>query len=66
METAVGLFFSSNPGAPTEAQQAPPSPRTQLCSIIGPSMTQARAGRLIRSTGSVQAAIDRHYATQGA
>jgi hypothetical protein len=66
VETAVALFFSSNPSAPAAAQQAPPSPRSQLCSIIGPPMTQARAARLIRSAGSVQAAIDRHYATEGA
>ena len=69
VETAVALYFSSDAGASgggqQALQQAPPSPRTQLCSIIGPGMTRARAGRLIRSAGSVQAAADQHYANAG-
>ena len=60
VETAVALFFSS-----TGREPAPESPRSQLCTIIGPALTRDEARTLLQNAGSVTAAVDQYYAGQG-
>ena len=65
MESAVGIFFSTQNGNVASSAVAS-TPSEQLQAILGPNVSAARVEALLRDAGSdVQAAVNLHYQREG-
>ena len=65
MESAVGIFFSTQNGS-VASNAVASTLSEQLQAILGPDVSAAQAEALLRDAGSdVQAAVNLHYQREG-